>query len=156
MRIRWDEESWQSIMQQLRHAQLGLKDVLDAASADRNALEEMNPAHEDRALCRIEDRYHTVCRKMHRTEQELSDLIQAMRRAEHCFNDAEEEIKRDLNNLNGGNGSGKRGTGDAGFTSQKGWVAPQVLLLETLYSSKTEVIVPDWLTRLIEQNWNIQ
>lgn len=156
MHIRWDEESWESIMQQLRHAQLGLKDVLDAATADRNALEEMNPDREDKALCRISDRYYRVYNRMQRSEQELDNLIRAMKRAEYCFIDAEDDIKKDLNNLSKGNGSKNKRADETGFAANSDWRPPQVVLFETLYSGNTGVIVPDWLSRSVDQHWSLQ
>lgn len=99
MKIQWNSDAAQEVLERLRRADRGLEDGLRQAKAVRAALADANAEGDDRALTALAERFAGCARGLEALAQELAEFRGAVLRADAEFEEAERTISRTAGNL---------------------------------------------------------
>lgn len=89
MRIQWNSDAAQDVLERLRGAQQGLEDDKRQAEIVRGTLEEADPKGDNKALRALSERFETCTRRLDTLAQEIDSFRSALERADAAFADAE-------------------------------------------------------------------
>lgn len=115
MKIQWNSDAAQEVLEHLRKADQGLEDCVQQEKRAQSELAEANADGDDQALTRITERFETCRAKLRALAAALENYESAVRRAEQEFESAERDIGRMADNLHEPSAAPYRGGGSTSW-----------------------------------------
>lgn len=157
MRIVWSGDAAERIIRRLKEAEEALDACVREAQQIRSDLDSANEDGSNRRLNAITNRYEAAVAQLRRTAREADDLVKAAKRAAESFEDAENQVLRNIRSIDGekaapqtgytaGRGFGQNG--DIHIPPQIDWIVHKPLIIPV---SRLDSIrpVPDWIKNLL-------
>lgn len=98
MRIEWNGDVARGIIRQMQEIERVLNDCMQRANDIRASLDEANPDGDSRRMNAIINRYEMTVSKLRHTANEAEELVDAAKRAAVCFEEAENQVRRLMDN----------------------------------------------------------
>ena len=115
MKIQWNSDAAQEVLEHLKKADRGLEDCAQQEKRARSELAEASAEGDNQALARITERFEACSAKLKALAAALEDYESAVRRAEQEFESAERDIGRMADNMREPSAAPYRGGGSTSW-----------------------------------------